>query len=254
MTNILARTKTDPTKVRDEERDSVGGSYIWESDTYAVIISEAYADLTPNGAVMVNLVYKDQTGREITQRECVASGDAKGNSPTFDVRDTNGKPTGEKRKLPGLAKIDSICELVAGKALAEVSENTAVKIVMKWDTDSKAKVERKADMLMDLVNQNVIIGVQKQIVDKQAKGDDGKYHNTGETRDANEIDKVFDGITGRTLTEVKGKLADPVFIHTWRESNKGKTFDETKDKVGSKSSAKNGAPGATPATTKSLFD
>ncbi len=252
MPNAFAGTKTDPNKVKDEERDSVGGGYAWDSDTYPVVISEAYPDKSAGGATSLNIIYKNKEGKEVTQIEWVQSGDAKGNSPTYDVRDSNGKPTGEKRKLLGLTRADSICALVAGKTLEQVGANTEPKVVTKWDPAASARNEKTVDMLMDLVGQSVIIGVQKKIVDKRAKGEDGQYHPTGEVRTINEVDKVFDGVTGRTLTEVRAELKEPVFIHTWRTNNRGKVQDDSSKASGS--TAKAGAPGAAPEGTKGLFE
>lgn len=260
MTNAFSGTKTDPSKVKDEERDSVGGgSFIWESDTYPVVISEAFPDVSAKGALSLVVIYKNKEGKEITQTEWVQSGNAKGNSATYAVRDNKGKPTGERRKLPGLAKADGLCELVADKTLEEVGENTEKKVVMRWNKDAGGKVEQTVDMLMDLVGKNVIIGVQKIIENKRVKGDDGDYHPTNEIREINEIDKIFDGATGRSLIEIRAQIKDPSFIHTWRDSNRGETINNFTKVAGS--TAQTGTPGAPaatqatpPAPTTGLFE
>ncbi len=242
--SMFSGTKTAP-EVKDEERDSVGGSYIWESDTYPVTIDLAYGGISQGGALSVNIVYKDKTGREITDTQWVQSGDTKDNKPTY-----TDKRSGEERKLPGLQHTDAICQMVAGKNLDEM--DTEQKVAMIWDFGARAKVEQKVEMIMELIGAQVIVGVQKKVVDKNAKGDDGKYHPTGETRETNEVDKVFDGTTGRTLTEIRAEAAEAKFIHTWREKWSGNTINEATAAAGS--TAKAGAPGAAPAPTKGLFE
>jgi len=98
------------------------------------------------------------------------------------------------------------------------------------------------DMVTDLVGQRVIVGIQKQIVDKNQKADDGSYQPTGETREVNEIDKVFRERDRMTTAEVRAQAEEPAFYDTWDKKWTGK--------VRNKASAANDANGASQGAPK----
>ena len=76
---------------------------------------------------------------------------------------------------------------------------------------------------MELLGTRGIVGLQKQIVDKQAKNDSGVYANTGETREINEIDKFFRERDQMTTAEIMAGAEAPAFYATWDQKNTGKT-------------------------------
>jgi hypothetical protein len=84
---------------------------------------------------------------------------------------------------------NSLCLLTLGKEISELT--TEEKVLNIYSPDAKAEVPTKVQVLMDLLNQEILVGLIKQTVDKTAKDAAGAYQPTGETREENEIDKFF---------------------------------------------------------------
>jgi hypothetical protein len=96
--------------------------------------------------------------------------------------------------------------------------------------------------------------LMKQTVDKTAKSPSGEYVPTGETKEENEIDKLFQASTRRTTAEIRAGAETGVFIDSWKAKWEGKV--KNKAKGGDGSGAKAGAPKPAAASTKptsSLF-
>jgi hypothetical protein len=159
---------------------------------------------------------------------------------------------GEKKYLPGFIQANALALLATGKEISAL--DTETKVVKAYSKEIKAEAPTKVEMVMDLLDQPIIIGVIKQTVDKTAKSDDGSYVATGETRDENEVDKFFRAKDGKTTAEIRAEVEEATFINTW----KAKWTGQTKNKVkGAASAGTAGAPkAANPANKKpttSLF-
>jgi hypothetical protein len=99
---------------------------------------------------------------------------------------------------------------------------------------------------MDLMNQEVIVGLFKQVVDKTKKNETtGAYEPTGETREENEIDKFFHASDRMTTAEIKAAANEAVFANTWESKWTGKTREKSKG-----ASANAGVSGAPKAASK----
>jgi len=231
----------------EESKDILGaGSYVLESGVYQTKIDLAYVDKSKGGATGLNMVFKTQDGRELRQTLWVSSGDAKGNKNYY----VNAR-SGKKELLPGMNIANAISMLSIGKSLSEL--DTTEKTVKLYDFESKSEVPTKVNVLADLLEQPIDLGVIKQTVDKNVKGDDGKYVASGETREENDIQAVFRHTDGLTLTEVKAKATDPAFRTKWSEKWTGVTKDRSTGAAPANTGSVAGTTGNAGTATPSLF-
>jgi len=228
-----------------ETKDSLGGSgYVWDSAIYPVLVDLAYQSKSAGGAIGVNLVLKGEDGRELRNTLWVKSGpNAKTPNATYYV---NAK--GDKFTLPGMNHANALALLTTGKDLNDLDKEE--KVVKLWDAAAGGEVNTKVEVFTELLQQRIDVGIIKQIVNKQAKGDDGKYRPTNETRDENEIDKMFRAEDGLTVTEIKAGETEPEFYAAWEEKWTGVVKNKVKTIAGSGTS---GGPAGAPSKTKKLF-
>ena len=208
------------------EADVLGGSKFGplESGVYPnVTIKMAYTKIAPSGAMAVELLLACEDGHELRQTLWVQSGTAKGQKNFYVTK------KGEKRYLPGYEVFAAITKLATGKSAADLT--TEEKTIQIWSYDEKKDVPTSVNVVMDLLNQQITLGLQKQIVDKKInvapQGSPAEYKATGETREENEIRKVFRAADGMTTTEVAGGAANAEFLTLWAEKNTGKTVDKS---------------------------
>jgi hypothetical protein len=208
--SLLANLKSDDTIAG--ERDSVGGSVL-DSGIYKAKVVLAYLIKATSGAVGLVLNLKTDAGREIRQTIYMTSGTAKGGTNFYTNKD------GEKQYLPGFLVANSLALLTIGKEISDLS--TDVKVVNAYSKEAKAEVPTKVDMLTDLLGQEILVGLIKQTVDKNQKNDAGEYIATGETRDENEIDKLFRARDRMTVAEIRAQATEATFAATWENKFTG---------------------------------
>lgn len=230
--SLLANMTTDDTI--NDDKDFVGGGGPLETALYPMEVDMAYVEKKASGALFVNLTLKSDDGRTYKESLCIASGDAKGNKNYYEK-------DGQKNYLPGFNHINNLCLLTVGKNLAELSE-PETKAVNVYNFELKKDVLTQVPVIVDLLGQRAIFGIEKQIVDKQAKDDSGKYVNTGDTRETNEIDKIFRERDRMTTAEIRAEATEAAFYATWDQKKTGKTRN--------KASAANDATGGTAGASK----
>lgn len=241
--SLLASLKTDDSIIG--EKDSVGGSSgPLESGMYNAKVSMAYLTKSSGGALGLVLTLKTVANREIRQTLWMTSGTAKGCKNYYENKD------GEKQFLPGFNLANALCLLTVGKEVSEM--DTETKMVNVYNPEAKAEVPTKVDVVMDLMNQEVIVGLFKQVVDKTVKNDAGVYvpkvnpvTGENETREENEIDKFFRASDRMTTAEIKAAANEAVFANTWESKWTGKTREKAKG-----ASANAGVSGAPKAASK----
>ena len=239
--SLLKNVNTD--KDVQDAVDSLGGAGLLESGLYELEVKLAWLEKKTSGALFLNTVFNTADGREYKENLCITSGDNKGNKTYYETN-------GEKKPLPGFAIANALTMLTVEKEITDM--DTEEKTIKVYDFDAKAEVPKKAEVLVELIGKKVIAGIQKVTVDKQAKNDKGDYVNTGETRDINEIDKLFHSELKVTVAEAKAGSKEPAFYEAWNAKWTGNTRNKAKGADG-----KAGAPaaaGGTPAPKKSLFD
>lgn len=217
MSALLSNLNTDASL--EDEKDILGGGGPLDTDVYGSEITMAYLDKSQGGALGLNLHLKTDQGREIRETLWVASGDAKGNKTYFENKQ------GEKKPLPGFTNATAMCLLTVGKELGEM--DTESKVVKVYSREAQAEVPQTKEVLVDLLGQRIKVGLFKQTIDKRAKGDDGNYAPTGETRDVNEIDKFFRDRDGMTTAEIRAQADEAVFMNTWKDKWAGQVRDRT---------------------------
>lgn len=247
-------------------KDSLGGSGFGakESDIYTGTVKVAYVGKADSGADWMQLIIEDLKGSagnsagEFRAQVYFTSGKEKGNKPTYEKN-------GKEYFLPGFTVINDMMLMATGTFLADADFEE--KIVKVYDFDLKAETNKSVMVPVELVGQTVTFALEKILEAKQVKGDNG-YVDSGETREVNEIQKVFHPELLVTVVEAQEaekaeKELTPelaVFHAAWLEKNKGKTRDKTKGSTGG--NGKGGLPpkpgagagtGTAPAGGKSLF-
>jgi hypothetical protein len=236
--NMLANLTTDSSIA--DEKDSVGGGGVLESGIYNCKIAMAYLSKAASGALGLVLTLKTDAGRDLKQTLWMTSGTAKGCKNYYEK-------DGEKNYLPGFLHANSLALLTVGKEISQLETET--KVVNVYSAEAKAEVPTKVEVLMDLLGQEIIAGVIKQTVDKTKKNEAGAYEPTGETRDENDIDKLFRAKDRMTTAEIRAQADAATFIDTWSNKWTGQTKNKAKGAAGTA-----GAPSAAAKKpTTSLF-
>lgn len=230
------------------EKDSVGGNAALESGLYACTITMAYINKAASGALGLVLNLKTDTGHDVRQTLWMSSGTAKGGTNYYTDKN------GEKQFLPGFNHANGLCLLTNGKEIS--SMDTETKVVKVYSPEAKAEVPTKVEVIMDLLNKEILVGLIKQTVDKTQKNDLGVYVPTGETRDENEIDKLFRAADRMTTAEIRAQAPEATFADTWEAKWTGKTKNKSKGvatNTGTFGTPKDTAAASTKKPATSLF-
>jgi hypothetical protein len=217
------------------EADKVfsGGFGALDSQVLDGVIEVAYLDKSKGGATSLTLHVKHDGGVFKTSL-WLTGGDKKGNN-NFYTKD------GEDHYLPGFIIADHIALIATGDDIGTLCEDTTTKAIKVRDFKLKADVNKEFETIEELQGQEVSLGIVKSVVDKKDKVEkDGKitYVPNGETREENEITKVFSPDDGRTVTEMIAEAEDAEFITEWKEAYDGKVINKAKG------AAQNGSAGA----------
>ena len=226
--------------IQTKEEDVLGGSRTVPSNVYPAGIKLAYLDAAASGAICVVFDFAMLVnGKERNHKETIYISNK---NKEFTYKD---KQSGEDKPLPGFVTVDSICKAVTGKSITELS--TEKKMVKVYDYDQKAEVPQEKEVLMDLIRGKLELGIIEAIVDKNVKTDNG-YVPSGETREQNELSKVFNE-DGLTQLEKESGATEAKFKAAWVEQYAGKKINKAK---GAATGAKAGGV-AKPATASPLF-
>jgi len=218
---MFGNLKQDPTI--QEAGDVLGGGGVLDTDIHKMVVEMAYADKSAGGALSLNLSFKGSNGTSLRTTFWVTSGTAKGGHNYYVDKQ------GNKQFLPGYSQANALCLLTVGEELANVAPET--KTIGIYDYDLKKEVPKQREVLMPLIGQEVSLGVIRQIVDKNVKNDAGIYVPSGETREENEIDKIFRASDGMTVVEIRAEATEAVFYNKWLEKNKGVVRNKAKGAV-----------------------
>jgi hypothetical protein len=243
--NMLANLTTSADIA--DERDSVGGNPALESGLYPAKVTLAYLNKSNGGALGLVLKFQTESGDNVSQTLWMTSGTAKGCKNYYEK-------DGVKNYLPGFNQANSLALLTCGKEINAMETET--KVVNVYSKDAKAEVPTKVEVLTEMLDKEIILGLIKQKVDKQIKNDAGDYVSAGngETREENDIDKLFRYKDKKTTSEIKGQAEEATFIKTWESTWAGKTKDKsTKDGKGTAGAPKAAGAAGSSKPTVSLF-
>lgn len=195
------------------EKDTLGGFRVHDSGVYDFTISAAYAGQSAGGAKSMTFIGKLDNGADFSFTEWVTTGTAKGGK-SFTVNEN-----GEAQYLPGYNRTNAICMLLLEKGLDSLVWET--KIVKKYSKEAQGDVNTEVPMAVELLGKTVSLGIQKQIVNKQKQNQTTqKWEDTNEKREVNEVDKIFQAGSRRTLQEALAKQQTGEFVVKWLEANK----------------------------------
>ena len=207
-----------------DEKDSVGSS-ILESGIYEAKVAMAYITKSEGGALGLVVNLKTSDNREIRETFWMTSGTAKGSKNYYEK-------DGKKNYLPGFLHANALALLTVGQEISALE--TESKAIAVYSPELKKEVPTKVDVVMDLLGKDIVVGVIKQKVDKTKKNpSSGIYEPTGETREENEIDKLFRAKDHMTTAEIRAQAETAAFVKTWETKWAGKTKDKTKGAAGS---------------------
>lgn len=237
MDNIFGNMNTDG---QEDQGDRLGGGGTIESGVYDATVKLAYVGKSQSSNAMSVTVHLDIDGFEYRETVWVTNKDNQ--NYYVPKNDPNKKVT-----LPGYVTINDLCLLTTGYGLTD--QDMEEKVVRLYDFDQKADVPKSVPVITSILGKPITTAIFKNIVSKRAKGADGKYHATGDTREENEVDKFFHYESKRTVTELKNQMDEAIFIAKWKEKNAGKPPRDRTDKNAPKSGApaNPGKPGGAPA-------
>lgn len=236
----------------EKTEDRLGGGFKpLNTGAYDFVIKLAYADKSSKGAQFIHLQLETADGRSKLQKDVYIT-NQKGENFFLNKQDNT-----KKVPLPGFTIIDDICLATTEEPLCkQATEEKSVKI---WNSTERKEVPTARHVLVDLMDKPVTLGIVNQLVDVTKKDEStGDYVPTGESKNENDIAKVFH--TGTKLTMVEARESLPAeFYNKWVEANPAdKVVDKrAAAKGGAGAPAKNSAPpqagSAAAAPRKKLF-
>jgi hypothetical protein len=225
-----------------EDGDILGGFSVLDSNLYDFAVEVAYLDKSEHGAMSFNIHGADKNGNRLRQTLWITNR----NGENFYINKNGGK-----RYLPGFTHANNICLLTVGKDLVDIEpEEKAIKL---YDFETRQEIPIKKAVLTDLIGTEITLGMLKVVEDKNVKNADGVYVPSGETREVNEIDKVFRTRDGFTVTEIRAENEEPAFKEKWLAKNVGTVRNKAKGATPGNAPAAAGSNQAAPKPTNSLF-
>ena len=197
------------------EKDVLGGGRL-DSATYDMTLNTTYLDQSKHGATSVNIEATSSDGRKFKHTLWVTN--RKGEN-FFEGQ--NGK-----QYLPGFNIANAIALLGGGYPISEMETET--KSIKVYDFEKSAEVLKDKEVITALDGVQVKLGILKVIEDKNADDGTGTWVPTGETREVNDIDKVFDIETGMTVAEIRTGAEEPEFLTKWQDKWNGQTKNKAK--------------------------
>lgn len=229
-------------KIKDakEEKDVLGGSRLFDTGLHDFVIENAFFTESKGGATAVNIHAKClETDKVLKFQEWVTSGDDKDNAHYYEKN-------GETHYLPGFLTINAIFKLTLDDFELfdlddEDEDHLQTKTVNLYSAEEKKEVPTEVLTIMPLLGEKITFGIFRQIVDKRKKNEKTKkYEPTGETREENVVNKVFQYETRLTNQEIVAGKEEPEFANKWAEQ-----YNETLNRAkgaSDDSGAKKGAP------------
>ena len=237
MTNLFSNAASELAGT-EKEKDVLGGRSLLPTGVYDATIDVAYITTSSGGAKAFNFVL-DIDGKKVRETTYVTN---KKGEVTY-TKD------GKKHALPGYSLVNAIAKLTCGKEIPSlVFEKKLVKI---WNFEQKKEVATEVDVAVELVGQQITLGIEQHRENKNVKDQTGAYVPTAEIREFNTVTRVFHATTKQTAAEYNAQ-APAEFLALWEKEFKGKLIDKTAKGSVAPAAASAGTPAA--ATGKpSLF-
>ncbi|UZV39843.1 ssDNA binding protein [Xanthomonas virus PB119] len=232
----------------EQSEDRLGGSGPLPTSIYTGIIKQFYGIKSDGGASGVVFIL-DVNGREY--RETIYCTNRKGEN--FYKKD------GKSYQLPGFITANDIALCAVGQQLNELDwEEKQVKV---YDYDQKKEVPKAVEVAVDMIGKEVTVAIVNVLKNKQEKNAQGEYVDIADERTENNIEKVFDTESKRTVREAIDGKEEAAFHDEWLKKNDGVQRDKRSIKNGGSAGSagappkSNAAAGSAPtAGGKSLFN
>lgn len=210
----------------EKQKDTLGGRRIFDSAIYNAKIKLAYGLVSEGGAKGVHFLF-EMDGAEFRITQYVASRTGK----NYYERD------GKKYPLPGFTIVNDICMIAGGAELSEMElEDRVVKV---YNPKTKQEEPTTVPVLVDLLDQEVALGVQRVLENKSVYNESTKkYEPTEEEIEINEIDKVFHPELKLTVAEAMNDQ-EATFWDAWIEQREGQVRDK---RTAGRSGVRKGVP------------
>lgn len=232
MSNLFGDMSTEGF---EQAEDRLGGFQLFESDAYDVVIKAFYAGKATDPASQAKSItlIGDIGGKEYRETFWITTKEGKN---YFLNKQDNTK----KVALPGFQTVDDMCFAATGNGLAALAFED--KVINVYNPEHKKEMPTNVKMGMAMLGQTVTLGILKVLVNKQVQDPNTKqYSDTAESREENQVNKVFHTPSKMTIVEAKaGKPAE--FYEAWVKKNKGVTQDRRKIKDGA-TTGQNGRSG-----------
>ena len=228
--NPFKNLKTDGL---EESTDRIGGFAAVASNIYTGTIKAYYAGQSARGAHNITMILGLEGGKEY--RETVYITNTAGENFYLNKQDKT-----KKLQLPGFIIANDIALCTIGHPISELDFED--KVVNVYDADAKKELPKSVKMAVGLLGMEITVAVLKQLEDKTAKVGD-EYVPTGDTKETNVIDKVFNTESKMTVAEAIAGEKAPKFHDAWLERNEDKTRDKTAKNDNTKSNGVAGRPG-----------
>ncbi len=230
MLNLLAKS-ADVAAVEIKDTLGGGGYKPLASGVYRAVITNLYlSQETPTDSVNCKVEYAVQVEGETTPytlriSECIWSSKTQGHY-YVDPR------SGEKKELMGRTRIDQLFLLLTGKDLNDAAQAGLFEEKYHKVRRNGEEVPTKFPTCVALKDTPVHIAVLHEVSNKQERSETGKWTNTNEKRESNEVVSVFNQ-QGYSLAEMMamqagGEAPEEKFMSIWAEVNTGKVRDRFK--------------------------
>lgn len=239
----------------EQAEDRVGGFSPFDSDIHTGKIKAFYGGQSPGGAKFIALIVAMGSQE---YRETIYVTNRQGQN-FFHPKDKSGnRDTSKKVPLPGFTIANDIALVTAGKELAQLDFED--KVINVYDFDAKKELPKSVPMAMELIDEQVSLGILQLLESKKTKQGD-EYVATGEDRTVNNINKVFHTESQMTVVEAQEGADAPTFWDKWLAKNKGQVQDRRDKNPQAGNAGRPPKPGAAPASSsesaspaKSLFN
>ena len=195
-----------------------GGGFAWESGVHDTTIKMVYLNQAASEAQSFNIILENSEGRELRESFWIRSGKTKGKKVYYDK-------DGKQFPLPGYSLANSLCIAATGESLAKCISSAEKKTINVWNSELKKEMPTERPVIMCLVNKPVKVAVHQVVEDKVAKGTNGQYEPTGQSRTVNNC-KFFGNADGKTAEEIT-KNEEATMFDRWAAKNTGTVIDKS---------------------------
>ena len=222
-----------------------GGGFAWESGVHDTTIKMVYLNQAAPEAQSFNIILENSEGRELRESFWIRSGKTKGKKVYYDK-------DGKQFPLPGYSLANSLCIAATGESLAKCISSAEKKTINVWNSELKKEMPTERPVIMCLVNKPVKVAVHQVVEDKVAKGTNGQYEPTGQSRTVNNC-KFFGNADGKTAEEIT-KNEEATMFDRWAAKNTGTVIDKSNKSKANSAAAIMGSTPSADNSQASLFN